>query len=44
MARNRRRVDGEVTFSWVVTRLLLFVLLVGSLFSIVYLRLMKVEV
>jgi hypothetical protein len=38
MARNRRRVDGEVTFSWIAARLLLFTLLVGVLLSITFLK------
>lgn len=38
MARNRRRVEGEVTFSWVITRLILFVLLVGFLLGITFLK------
>ncbi len=38
MARNRRRVDGEVTFSWVAARLLLFMLMVGFLLGITFLK------
>lgn len=38
MAKNRRRVDGEVTFSWIVARLLLFTLLVGVLLSVTFLK------
>jgi len=38
MARNRRKVEGEVTFSWIATRMLLFVLLVGFLLGITFLK------
>ena len=38
MARNRRKIDGEVTLSWIVTGLLLFVLLVGFLLGITFLK------
>ncbi len=38
MARNRRRVEGEVTFTWIITRLLLFVVLVGCLLGILYFK------
>jgi len=38
MARNRRKVEGELTFSWVITRLVLFCLLVGLLLGITFLQ------
>jgi hypothetical protein len=38
MAKNRRRVDGEVTFAWVAARLLLFTLLVSFLLGITFLK------
>jgi len=38
MARNRKRVEGEVTFSWIATRLLLFLLMVGFLLGITFLK------
>ncbi len=38
MARNRRRVEGELTFSWVATRMLLFFLVVGFLLGITFLK------
>ena len=38
MRRNRRKVDGEVTFGWIATRLLLFVLLVSFLLGITFLK------
>jgi hypothetical protein len=38
MARNRRKVEGEVTVSWIFTRLLLFFLMVGFLLGILFLK------
>lgn len=38
MAQNRRRVDGEVTFSWIATRMVLFCLVVGFLLGILFLK------
>ena len=38
MARNRRRAEGEVTYSWIVVRLLLFVLIVGVVLGILFLK------
>lgn len=38
MARNRRRVDGEVTFSWIAARLLLFTIVVGLVLGITFLK------
>jgi cell division protein FtsB len=38
MAKNRRRVEGEVTFSWIAARLVLFTLLVGFLLGITFLK------
>ena len=38
MARNRRKVDGEVTLLWIGTRLLLFILLVGFLLGMTLLK------
>ena len=38
MAYNRRRAEGEVTFSWVAVRLFLFAILVGSLLGILCLK------
>jgi hypothetical protein len=38
MARNRRRVEGEMMFSWLALRLLLFALVVGFLLGITLLK------
>ena len=38
MARNRRKADGELTFSWVATKLLLFCLLVGLFLGVTFLQ------
>jgi hypothetical protein len=38
MARNRRKVEGEVTLSWMAARLLLFMLVVGCLLGITILK------
>ena len=38
MARNRRRVDGEVTYSWIAVRLLLFVLIVGVVLGVLFMK------
>ncbi len=38
MARNRRRVEGEVTYSWIAVRLLLFVLIVAILLEILFMK------
>ena len=38
MARNRRKVEGEVTLAWLATRLMLFVMLVGFLLGILFLK------
>lgn len=38
MARNRRRAEGEVTYSWIAVRLLLFVLIVGVVLGILFLK------
>ncbi len=38
MARNRRKVEGEVTYSWIAVRLLLFVLVVGVLLEILFVK------
>lgn len=38
MARNRRKMEGEVTFSWFITRVVLFVLAVACGLGIVFLK------
>lgn len=38
MARNRRKVEGEVTLAWVAARLFLFMLVVGCLLGITILK------
>jgi hypothetical protein len=38
MAKNRRRVEGEITFSWVAMKLVLFIFLVGCLLGITFLK------
>lgn len=38
MAHNRRKADGEMTFAWVATRMLLFFLLVGLLLGVTLLQ------
>ena len=38
MARNRRKLNGEVTFAWVATKLLIFVLLVSFFLGITILQ------
>jgi hypothetical protein len=38
MARNRRKVEGEVTLSWMAARLFLFMLVVGCLLGITILK------
>lgn len=38
MARNRRKVEGEVTFSWIAARLMLFVMVVGLFLGIVLMK------
>lgn len=38
MARNHRRVEGEVTYSWIAVRLLLFALIVGIMLGILFMK------
>jgi cell division protein FtsB len=38
MARNRRRVDGEVTFSWMAGKIVMFMVAVACLLGITFLK------